>query len=97
MEKFTIGLIVGGIGGVLLTANSYRMRMLVKKSQDEVQRKLDDIMDDKLDDLEENAKKAKEKVMEKAEDVKEKITEKTQKRAPVRRKQPAQIAVKNAE
>ena len=96
MEKFTIGLIVGGIGGALLTANSYKMRMLVKKSQDEVQKKLDDIMDDKLEEFEENAKKAKETVKEKAEDVKEKISDvvsqKTQKHTPARRKQPAQIA-----
>ncbi len=52
MEKFTIGLVLGGIGGALLTANNYKMRTLVKKSQEEVQRKLNDLMDEKIEELE---------------------------------------------
>ena len=52
MEKFTIGLVLGGIGGALLTANNYKMRTLVKKSQEEVQKKLDGFMDDKIAQME---------------------------------------------
>ena len=52
MEKFTIGLVLGGIGGALLTANNYKMRTLVKKSQEEVQKKLDGFMDDKITAME---------------------------------------------
>ena len=51
MEKFTIGLVLGGIGGALLTANNYKMRTLVKKSQEEVQKKLNDFMDEKIESL----------------------------------------------
>ena len=64
MEKFTIGLIIGGIGGALLTANNYKMRTLVKKGQEEMQKKLDDLMDEKIQEMEvedtqEQPKKAK--------------------------------------
>jgi Na+-translocating ferredoxin:NAD+ oxidoreductase RnfG subunit len=52
MEKFTIGLMIGAIGGALLTANNYKMRALVKKSQKQVQDRLDELMDDKLKDME---------------------------------------------
>ena len=72
MEKFAIGLLLGGVGGALLTANSYRMRMLVKKSQEEVQQKLDKFMDDKLDDMEKDLKKAAEKAKDNVDDIKEK-------------------------
>ena len=52
MEKFAIGLALGMIGGALLTANNCKMRMLVKKGQDEVREKLNDLMDEKLRDME---------------------------------------------
>lgn len=52
MEKFAIGLVVGALGGALLTANNYKMRMLVKKSQQEVQAKLDKMMDGTLEKME---------------------------------------------
>ena len=62
MEKFTIGLIIGGIGGALLTANNYKMRTLVKKGQEEMQKKLDNLMEEKIQEMEieeEEPKKAK--------------------------------------
>ena len=52
MEKFIIGIAVGGLCGALLVANNYKMRALVKKGQEEVQKKLDDMLDEKLDDME---------------------------------------------
>ncbi len=48
MEKFALGLAVGLVGGALATANSYKMRALVRKTQQEVQAKLDEVMDEKL-------------------------------------------------
>ncbi len=65
MEKFIAGLIVGGLGGALLVTNNYKMRLLVKKSQDEVQAKLDGLMEEKLQAMEEGAKKATDTVKEK--------------------------------
>lgn len=55
MEKFTIGLAIGCICGALLTANNYKMRTLVRKSQQEIQTKLDDMLDEKLRAMNENA------------------------------------------
>ena len=48
MEKFAIGLVIGGLGGALLAANNYKMRTLIKKGQEEVQLKLDKLMDEKI-------------------------------------------------
>ena len=49
MEKmFCLGLMFGAIGGALLVANSYKARLLVKKSQDEFMKKVDDMMDERL-------------------------------------------------
>ena len=45
MEKFAIGLALGALGGALLTANNYKMRTLVKKTQQEAQNKLDKMID----------------------------------------------------
>ncbi len=56
MEKFAIGLLVGGVCGALLTANNYKMRTLVKKGQEEVQAKLDELMDEKIRMFEEKEK-----------------------------------------
>ena len=52
MEKFAIGMILGGIGGALLVANNYKMRTLVKKSQEEVQTKLNELLDEKIKEME---------------------------------------------
>ena len=73
MEKFTIGLIVGGIGGALLTANNYKMRTLIKKGQEEVQIKLDKLMDEKIQEMEEGVETLKEKAEEGVETAKKKI------------------------
>ena len=51
MEKFAIGLLVGGIAGALITANNYKMRTLVKKSQEEVQAKFDAMLDEKIREM----------------------------------------------
>jgi hypothetical protein len=57
MEKFAIGLALGCLGGALLTANNYKMRMLVRKGQEEAQSKIDKMIDDrlrKMDDVDED-------------------------------------------
>lgn len=54
MEKFAIGVLIGVVGGALLTANNYKMRKLVLKGQEEVQEKLDELMSKKLRDMDEN-------------------------------------------
>jgi len=73
MEKFAIGLVIGGIAGALIAANNYKMRTLIKKGQEELQMKLDKLMDEKIEELEEGADAIKEKVTEKMEDMKEKV------------------------
>ena len=75
MEKFAIGLVIGGIGGALLAANNYKMRTLIKKSQEEVQAKLDRLMDEKIEAMEE----ATENLKEKAEETVDKVSEATEK------------------
>lgn len=52
MEKFAIGLVLGGLGGALLVANNYKMRTLVRKGQEEVQAKLNKLLDEKIEDME---------------------------------------------
>ena len=79
MEKFAIGLVIGGIGGALLAANNYKMRTLIKKSQEEVQAKLDRLMDEKIEAMEEATENLKEKAEETVEKVKEKVSEATEK------------------
>jgi DNA anti-recombination protein RmuC len=76
MEKFAIGMLIGVIGGALLTANNYKMRTLVKKSQAEIQEKLDSLMDEKLKEMEENEGTMSASMKEKAEEIKEKAKEK---------------------
>ena len=61
MEKFVVGVALGMIGGAVLTANNYKMRRFVKKSQEEVQAKLDKFIEEKTDELEEGVEKIKEK------------------------------------
>lgn len=51
MEKFALGVIVGSIGGALLVANNYKMRTLVKKSQEEVQNKINELLDEKIKEM----------------------------------------------
>ena len=52
MEKFTAGLLLGAVAGALVVTNSYKMRVLVKKSQDEMKTKLDEMIDEKIEMLE---------------------------------------------
>ncbi len=82
MEKFAIGLALGCLGGALLVTNNYKMRTLVRKSQEEVQNKLDELMDEKIQAMEENAEKAtdavKETVKEGVDKVKAKVKKTTQ-------------------
>ena len=85
MEKFVVGVLIGGIAGALITANNYKMRTLVKKSQEEVQAKLDQFMDDKIEDLEKGTEKIKESVKEKTEEIMNKAEEKLDKSAQKRR------------
>lgn len=72
MEKFVVGLLLGGVCGALLTANNYKMRTLVRKGQEEVQAKLDELMDEKIRAFEE---KEQEKGQEKSEEKAEKASE----------------------
>lgn len=56
MEKmFCLGLIVGAVGGMLIVANSYKARALVKKSQDELKQKVEKAMDEKLQEFDKNS------------------------------------------
>lgn len=64
MEKFALGLAIGGIAGALLVANNYKMRTFVKKTQEELQSKFDQILDEKID-----------AVSEKTDEIEDKITE----------------------
>ena len=79
MEKFAIGLVIGGLGGALLVANNYKMRTLIKKGQEEVQMKLDKLMDEKIDEMSNAVEKVKEEVSETADTVKEDAEELTDK------------------
>ena len=72
MEKFIIGVALGGIAGAVLTANNYKMRMLVKKSQEELQAKLDKLMDEKIEMVEEGVENLKAEAKEKIDEVKDK-------------------------
>ncbi len=80
MEKFAIGVVIGGITGALITANNYKMRTLVKKGQAEVMAKLEKLMDDKIEEMEESAQELKEQAKEKIEDGVERLTEKKPKK-----------------
>ncbi len=72
MEKFAIGIIIGGVVGALLTTNNYKMRTLVKKGQAEVQAKLDKLMEEKIEKMEEGVQEIKEQAEEKAEEISKK-------------------------
>ena len=52
MEKFITGAALGMLAGALLTANNYKMRTLVRKGQEEVAAKLDQMLDEKIELLE---------------------------------------------
>ena len=48
MEKFIIGVLCGGIVGALAVSNNAKMRMLVKKKEDELKEKISGMVDQKL-------------------------------------------------
>ncbi len=48
MEKFTIGLALGMVGGALLVVNNYKARQVVRKSQEEMEQKMEQFLDKKL-------------------------------------------------
>ena len=51
MEKLAIGMLLGGIVGALAVTNRRKMHALVKKGQDEVLTRIDDIVEEKLGDM----------------------------------------------
>lgn len=55
MEKFAIGMLLGVLGGALITANNYKMRTLIRKGQQEVQEKVDQMLDEKIRMMDQNA------------------------------------------
>ena len=57
MEKFTTGLLMGMLAGAVVVTNSYKMRVLVKKGQDEMKTKFDEMMDEKIQQLQQMAEK----------------------------------------
>ncbi len=57
MEKFAIGMLIGAVGGALAVTNSYKMRSIIKKGQEEVMTKVDCMMDEKLDKMHSKADK----------------------------------------
>ena len=72
MEKFIIGVALGGSVGAVLTANNYKMRTLVRKGQEEVQAKLNMLMDEKIEMVEEGVEKMKAETKEKMDQVMDK-------------------------
>lgn len=48
MEKFIMGALLGGVVGALAVANNAKMRMLVKKGEDELKEKVSAAVDEKL-------------------------------------------------
>ena len=80
MEKFAIGLVLGGLGGAILATNNLKMRTLVKKGQDEIKARLDELMDEKIKEMEKSeamhsAKETGEAVKDAATAVKERAKE----------------------
>ena len=79
MEKFAIGLVIGGLGGALLVANNYKMRTLIKRGQEEVQAKLDKLMDEKIEEMDDAVEDMKAKAKEAADEIKDTVEEKVDK------------------
>ena len=61
MEKLAIGMLLGGVIGALAVTNSRKVHALVKKGQDEVLTRIDDIVDEKLGEMEKQTNKEKPK------------------------------------
>ena len=73
MEKFALGIVLGAVGGALATANSYKMRTLVRKTQAELQAKLDQMMDEKIRAMESATEDIKTETAELAEGAKNEL------------------------
>ena len=73
MEKFVVGMLLGGLGGALLVTNNYKMRTLVRKGQDEIQAKLDKMLDEKIDSVEKSTDKIVKETEKAADEVKKKV------------------------
>ena len=76
MEKFVIGLALGGVCGAVLVANNYKMRTLVKKAQEEIEAKADELMDKKIRAMEKCVEQAETQVEEGVEKLKRKVSAK---------------------
>lgn len=48
-------MLLGVLGGALITANNYKMRTLIRKGQQEVQEKVDQMLDEKIRMMDQNA------------------------------------------
>ena len=81
MEKFAIGLAIGGLCGALLVANNYKMRTLIKKGQEEALAKFDSLMDEKIKMMEEGAENIKAQTQEVTENIKEGAKKLTKKKS----------------
>ena len=57
MEKFALGMMLGVAAGALVATNSYKMRALVKKSQEEMKSKFDDMVEEKIQMMDDATKK----------------------------------------
>ena len=79
MEKFAIGLLMGGVVGALLVANNQKMRMLVKKAQDEAQEKIDSFMDEKIQMMDKGMQKVAEQAKETLDDAASQLKSKKRK------------------
>ncbi len=64
MEKFALGVVVGGLLGAMLVANNNKMRALVKKAQEESKEKLSSLVDEKIQAMEDSLDKMSEKANE---------------------------------
>ncbi len=73
MEKFVIGMLLGGVGGALLVTNNYKMRTLVRKSQDEIQAKLDKMLDEKIETVEKGTEKIVQETEKAVDETKKKV------------------------
>ena len=52
MEKFILGAVIGMAGGALIVANNCKLCNLVKKNQEDLMKKAEQLIDSKLEKLE---------------------------------------------
>ena len=61
MEKLAIGMLLGGVIGALVVTNNRKVHALVKKGQDEMLTRIDDVVNEKLDELDKKIEQPKPK------------------------------------